>query len=267
MTARLSKRLELDYSNVLVAIFDLMLTGGIQGTDLLAMCTRALKQAEARVRSGQQTGSGGLVIAALVLDAWHRDRRYINARAVPRAVRLLGPAPSVEALIRRQQGQKNAADVARHLRTLRLVVPCGGNLYKPSSDVAVISARDPLVLQYAARSLSTLLETVGQNVNRRRNLEPLIERIAEVPDLPRKHIAAFQRFTQIQGRTLLRTVNDWLESRRAQRSPRGGANGTVRAGIHAYAYIASKQRWLHPVRHSRPWPVPLSAPSSGSSPH
>jgi hypothetical protein len=51
MTARFSKRLELDYSNVLVAIFDLMLTGGIQGTDPLAMCTRALKQAEARVGS------------------------------------------------------------------------------------------------------------------------------------------------------------------------------------------------------------------------
>jgi len=249
MTARLSKRLELDYSNVLVAIFDLMLTGGIRGTDLLAICTRALKQAEAKVRSGQQAGTGGLVIAALVLDAWHRDRRYINARAVPRAVRLVGPAPSVEALIRRQRGQRNAADVARHLRTLRLVVPCGGNLYKPTSDVAVISARDPIVLQYAARALSTLLETVGQNVNRRRNLEPLIERIAEVPDLPREHITAFQRFTQTQGRTLLRTVNDWLESRRARRSPREGANGTVRAGIHAYAYIASKQRSLHSVRH------------------
>jgi hypothetical protein len=249
MTTGFSKRLGLDYSNVLVAIFDLMLAGGIQGTDLLAICTRALKQAEAKVRSGQRAGSGGLVIAALVLDAWHRDRRYINARAVPRAVRLLGPAPSVEALIRRQRGQRNAADVARHLRTLRLVVPCGGNLYKPTSDVAVISAFDPLVLQYAARALSTLLETVGRNVNKPRNLEPLIERIAEVPDLPREHITAFQRFTQIQGRTLLRTVNDWLESRRARGSPRDGANGTVRAGFHAYAYIASQQGWLHPVRH------------------
>src|SRR2546421_121543 len=183
MTATFSKRLKLDYSNVLVAIFDPMLAGGIRSTDLLATCTHALKQAEAKVRSGQQTASGGLVIAALVLDAWHRDRRYINARALPRAVRLFGPAPSVEALIRRQRGQRNAAEVARHLRTLRLVVPCGGNLYKPTSDVAVISARDPIVLQYAARALSTLLETVGQNVNRRRNLEPLIERIAEVPDL------------------------------------------------------------------------------------
>ncbi len=255
MTTRFSKRLELDYSIVLAAIFELMLTGGIKSNDLLAVCTRALKQAEARVRVGQRGESGGLLIAALVLDAWHRDRRYITARAVPRAVRLLGPAPSVEALIRLQQGRRDAANVARRLRALRLVVPCGRSLYKPTSDVAVISAHDPLVLQHAAKALSTLLETVGRNVNRSRNSAPLIERIAEVPDLPRKHINSFQRFTQIQGRTFLRTVNDWLESRRARRLPTRDANGTVRAGIHTYAYVASKHhrgsslRRLHPARH------------------
>jgi hypothetical protein len=255
MTTGFSRRLELDYSIVLAAIFELMLTGGIQSRDLLGICTRALKQAEARVRLGQRGETGGLLIAALVLDAWHRDRRYINARAVPRAVRLLGPAPSVEALIRLQQGRRDAANVARRLRALRLVVPCGGSLYKPMSDVAVISAHDPLVVQHAAKALSTLLETVGQNVSRSRNLAPLIERIAEVPDLPRKHVTAFQKFTQIQGRTFLRTVNDWLESRRARGSPTRGANGTVRAGIHTYAYVASKRhrgsslRRPHPVRH------------------
>lgn len=252
MTTRFSKRLELDYSIVLAAIFDLMLTGGIQAKDLLAVCTRALRQAEARVRLGQRGESGGLLIAALVLDAWHRDRRYIDARAVPRAVRLLGPAPSVEALIRLQRGRRDAASVARRLKALRLVVPCGGRLYKPASDVAIVSAQDPFVLQHAAKALSTLLETVGQNVNRSRNLAPLIERIAEVPDLPHKQITAFQKFTQLQGRAFLRTVNDWLESRRARRSPIRHANGTVRAGIHTYAYVASKHhrpsslRRLHP---------------------
>ena len=242
MTTRFSKRLELDCFASLVSIFDLMLTGGIQPNDLLAVCTRALKQAEARVRLGQTRESGGLITAALVLDAWHRDRRYMNSRAIPRAVRLLGPAPSVEALIRLQHGRENAAHIARRLRKLRLVVPSGRGLCKPASDVAVLSAHDPLVVQHAIRALSTLLETVGENVNGRRHLAPLIERVAEVPDLPRRHVVAFQKFTQMQGRTFLRTVNDWLESRRARRPPRRGANGTVRAGIHTYAYIASKQR-------------------------
>ncbi len=242
MTSKFSKRLELDCFVSLVSIFDLMLTGGIQRNDLLAVCTRALKQAEARARLGRTKESGGLTTAALILDAWHRDRRYMNARAVPKAVRLLGPALSVEALIRLQRGHENAAHVARRLRQLRLVVPCGRGLYRPASDVAVLSAHDPLIVQHAVRALSTLLETVGKNVNRSRHLAPLIERVAEVPDLPRRHVAAFQKFTQMQGRTFLRTVNDWLESRRARRSPRRGTNGTVRAGIHTYAYIATRQR-------------------------
>jgi hypothetical protein len=242
MTTKYSKRLELDSFAPLVSIFDLMLTGGIQPKDLMAVCARALKQAEARVRLAQSAESGGLVTAALVLDAWHRDRRYMNARAVPRAVRLLGPAPSVEALIRLQHGRAKAAHIARRLKELRLVVPCGRGLYKPASDAAVLSAQDPLVVQHAMRALSALLETVGENVNGHRHPAPLIERVAEVPDLPRRHIVAFQKFTQMQGRTFLRTVNDWLESRRARRSTRRGTNGTVRAGIHTYAYIASKQR-------------------------
>src|SRR5207245_8747771 len=95
MTTKFSKRLELDSFASLVSIFDLMLTGGIQPEDLMAVCARAVKQAEARVRLAQSAEAGGLVTAALVLDAWHRDRRYRKASAVPRAAPFLRPARRV----------------------------------------------------------------------------------------------------------------------------------------------------------------------------
>jgi hypothetical protein len=241
MSRRLSKRLEIDYSNVLVAIFELMLRGGGRAKDLLPLCVSSLNRAEAKSHLNRKDEAGGLVTAALVLDAWHRDRRYLSAGGTPRAVRLLGPTPSVEALVRLQKVKKRAADVARRLRAVRLVVPCGSNLYKPASDAAVISARDPLILQHAARALSTLLTTVDQNTSGGRSLAPLIERFAEVPDLPRRHVKAFKTFTKAQGLTFLRTINDWLEVRRAGRSAGSGVDGTVRAGIHTYAYVASKR--------------------------
>ena len=240
-----SKGLKVDYSNVLVAIFELMLRSGIQARELLPACIQSLERAEDRSHSRRKDECTGLANVALVLDAWHRDRRYLSARGTPKAVRLLGPAPSVEALVRLQQIKPPASDVARRLKAIQLVVPIGRrSLYKPASDVAVISARDPLILQHTARALSTLLETVGQNVCGTRNLAPLIERVAEVPDLPRRHIRAFQSFTHAQGRTFLRTVNDWLESRRVRPSRKGmkGMKGTVRAGVHTYAYVAPKQR-------------------------
>jgi hypothetical protein len=250
MASRLPRRLEHDYADVLTGIFDLMLGAGIDARDLEQTCIASLNRADARARSGSMDETGGLMTAALVLDAWHRDRRYLSTTGVPKAVPLLGAAPSVEAMVRAQRPRKSPAEIARRLKTLRLIVPSGKQRYKPSSDVAVISVQDPLVLQHTARALSALLETVGRNVHRTNGVSPLIERHAEVPDLPRKHIEAFQKFTQVQGRTFLRTVNDWLESRRAKRSVHDGPTSTVRAGVHTYAYFASKRRGSQPDRRS-----------------
>jgi hypothetical protein len=237
MSVRTAKRLELDYSNVLIAIFELMLKSGIGAKELLPTCVKSLRRAEAKTRLTRADEFGGLVTAALVLDAWHRNRRYITAQGLPKPVRLLGPTPSVEALVRLQKTSRPPSAVARHLQEVRLVIPCGKNLFKPASDVAVISARDPLILQHAARALSSLLETVGQNMNSTNRIGPLIERFAEVPDLPRRYVKPFKSFTHTQGRTFLRTVNDWLETRRVRRRPGGAAVRTVRAGIHTYAYV------------------------------
>ena len=242
MHARSTKRLSRDYSQALTALFAFMLNNGLQSRELLSVCTRALKRAESRARLGSMAPSGGLATASLVLHAWHRDRRYLNGRAAPRAIRLLGPPPSVEALIRVQRKRGDAATIAHHLKRLRLVVPCGRSLYKPTSDIAVISRHNPLAFQHAARAVSTLLKTVAQNVSSDSSRSaPLIERTAEVPDLPRKHAAAFRAFSQRQGLLLLRTINDWLESRRVRRSVGGHSRSLVRAGIHLYAYVAARE--------------------------
>lgn len=240
MTTRSAKRLSRDYSLALTAIFAFMLNNGLHTSELLKVCTRALKRAEDRARRGSMIPSGGLATASLALHAWHRDRRYLNRRATPKAIPLHGPAPSVEALIRVQRRRGDAAAIARHLKRLHLVVPCGRRLYRPASDVAVISGHNPLIFQHAARAVSTLLETVTQNVSNSSQAAPLIERTAEVPDLPRRYVAAFQRFSQRQGWLLLRTINDWLESRRTPRSVRGRSRLVVRAGVHLYAYVANR---------------------------
>jgi hypothetical protein len=240
MAIRTAKRLARDYSQVLTSVFCFMLSSGIPRTELKAMCARSLGRAENKAGLRSKDDPGGLVTAALVLDAWHRDRRYLTTGAVPKAVRLLGPAPSVEALVRAQRRQSNAAVIARRLRKLRLLVSAGQGLYRPTSDAAVISRYEPMVLQHAARALSTLLGTVTQNVTRSGHSLPLIERTAEVPDLPPEEVRAFQRFSKTQGRLLLRTINDWLESRRARKSVRRDSRSPVRAGVHVYAYVASR---------------------------
>jgi hypothetical protein len=239
MTPSLVRRLERDYSQVLTAIFTFMLDSGMTSTNLRIVCARSIDKAERRARLGHKEDADELVAASMALDTWHRNRRYLNEKAAPRPVRLLGRAPSVEALIRLQRRGEDAAKVARRLKAFHLVVPCGNSLYRPRSDAAVVSRHDPLVLQHAARALSTLLETVTQNMSVSRS-SPMIERTAEVPDLPSEHVEAFKRFSQVQGRLLLRTVNDWLESRRSRSFPRG--RSSVRAGVHVHAFVGKQGR-------------------------
>lgn len=244
MATQSAGHFELDCASVLVALFELILCGGMSRHRLSGLCTVCIDKAEVKVRRSTRERTGELVIAALVLDAWHRDRRYLNAYAAPKAVPLLGPAPSVQALIRAQRVGCHAEEVARRLRALRLVVRSGKGRYKPTSDVAIISAQNPVVLQHTTRALAALLQTVGQNMNSHPDLGPLIERKAEIPDLPQKHVSAFKRFTQLQGTSFLRTVNDWLEARREPGLNGSAATkqGSVRAGVHTYAYVAASRR-------------------------
>src|SRR5690242_5422431 len=143
MATNRSKRAAIDYSNVLESIFGLMLSSGLKRQEVLRACQRSMKLAEAKSRPMRVEESGGLVPAALILDAWHRDRRYLNARGAPKAVRLLGRAPSVEALIRAHKGRKQASEIAHGLKNLQLFQRCGSGLYKPRSDAVVISDSDP----------------------------------------------------------------------------------------------------------------------------
>jgi hypothetical protein len=226
-----------DYAEVLASIFEFMLMSGSDKASILETVGSALEDAQKNHKGPRSRRQQGLVTAALVLDAWHRNRRYLDAEATPKAIPLLGAAPSVEALVRAEQSSVDAAATARRLRSLRLVLRTGRNLYKPASRYAVISQLNPLVQQHVARSSSNLLRTIKNNVSKHQD-SPLIERFAEVPDLPLTCKTEFRQFTKAQGWAFLKTMNDWLESRRARRTPKKSSR-SLRAGVHLYAYFGA----------------------------
>jgi hypothetical protein len=153
----------------------------------------------------------------------------------------LGRAPSVEALVRSENASVNSAEFARRLKSLGFLIPAKGGRYKPATRIAVVAGTNPLIQEYVARSSSTLLQTIRHNISRPRTSQKLIERFAEVPDLPAGCEAAFRRFSTEQGWAMLDRMNDWLESRRARRATRRAAR-TVRAGVHLYAYVDGRAR-------------------------
>lgn len=237
MTANSLRQTRREYERVLAAVFGLLIHCGVRHRAISALTGRAFKSAIARARTFGESGGGELATFSLVLDAWHRNRRYLTARGRPKSVPLLGGAPSVEALIRTEGPQFDAIELAHRLKSLQLITRCSGNRYRPSSDTALVSMYGPIVLQYVAHSLMSLLETVEDNLRGTPATPPLLERFAEVPDLPHECIESFQQFSRLQGAIFLRTINDWLETRRL-RVPATRARKHVRAGVHVHAYVA-----------------------------
>jgi hypothetical protein len=231
---RKNSRVQSDYEKLLTSVFDFMRKSGFQESEVKDVCARALATAT-RSDASNASECAALAAAALTLDAWHRNRRYLNGMQ-PRAIPLLGPSPSVEALIRSQNVGVDPASFARTLKSLGLVVRSGRGHYTPSDRIALVKGLDPMIQQYVARSSAALLATIRHNTSRIGNSSRLIERFAEVPDLPKNRVAEFRRFAHSQGWAFIRTLNDWLESRRPKKAP-GRAERTVRAGVHLYAYV------------------------------
>lgn len=244
MTVISPKQTRREFERVLAGVFGLLIQCGMAQSAISALTNRAFKSAIARAQALGEPGCGELATLGLVLDAWHRNRRYLTARGRPRAVPLLGRAPSVEALIRTEGPEFDATEFAHRLQSLQLITRCSGNRYRPISDAALVSTYGPTVLQYVANCLLSLLETVEGNLRGAPNVPPLLERFAEVPDLPAECIQAFQQFSRFQGAIFMRTINDWLEMRRA-RVPATSGQKNVRAGVRVHAYVARSRSRSH----------------------
>jgi hypothetical protein len=240
MAAKSLKRTCREYERLLAAVFGLLIHCGVHKRTIATLSDRAFKAAVAKAYVSGEAGGGELATLSLVLDAWHRDRRYLTSRGNPRAVPLLGRAPSIEALIRAQAPRLDSVELAHRIKFLQLIKPATRDLYRPAGDAALVSIYGPTVLQYVARCLMSLLDTVDGNLRGVPSTPSLLQRSAEVPDLPANCVESFQQFSRLQGAIFLRTVNDWLETRRT-RATLASRRKNVRAGVHVHAYVDSTQ--------------------------
>ena len=243
MAAMTSKQTRREYERLLSAVFGILIKGGMRRQTIATLSARALVSAVAKAQSLVKARAGELTTVGLVLDAWHRDRRYLTVAGKPKAVSLDGKTPSVEALILSQDGDIDAGALTQRIKNLGLIAQTSRGLYRPIRDAALVSLSGPVVLQHLALSLSTLLETVEQNVKISAASPRLLERLAEVPDLPAGCTREFLRFSQLQGSTFIKIMNDWLETRRARAALHSG-HDSVRAGVHVYAYVARTKRLI-----------------------
>jgi hypothetical protein len=227
---------------VVYALLQYLFRMGVAAKELEDLTSRAFLELKKNARPARLSNSVGFTDAAKLATAiqrWYRDRSLVDFDGKPIALRLLGPAPSVEWLIKREKLGSDSASFTRNLVKLKVLKRCRNGKFLPTGRHLIVRNHHPFLAEHHARSVIRLLNTARSNVLAKSPLEFLIERCADVPCLPRRKLRAFRDFTNQQGEAFIDTVNDWLETNNVV-SNKKRATQAKEAGIHVFAFYGGE---------------------------
>jgi hypothetical protein len=222
---------------ILTAVVDFLCAAGTSEAEIREIVERRLTAVatDSSQKRGAASGRSDDTVSAAVLHRWHRDSELLDTDASPRPLKLFGPAPSVEAVVRSERPRSSAKGIIADMLALGLLRKTRDAEYLPKARVATIGTLHPVLIEHVAKSLVRLLETVQSNTSSKPTASPLIERFTHIPDLPLSRASDFRKFSQEHGSAFLASVDDWLEARRVRNSSKKTTG--VAAGVHVYAYI------------------------------
>lgn len=233
--------------DILYAVLLVMLRTGASIKDITAITSAVLASAERQLHTTPKADPALSVVVAGVLHTWHHDRCYLDRDAVPRPLKLNSSRHSLASLVRSENRQVNVTDVVAAMKRLKLIRRLTDGRYRPTTRLATIQELDPVLAEHVCHSLGRLLMTVSNNTRSKVSGLRLIERSAQVHDLPQNKLSEFRDFANAQGEAFVSSMNDWLESRRARNGSRARSS-VAQAGIHLFAFTdqTPKQRRSRP---------------------
>ncbi len=223
------------YQDILYAVFLVMLRAGAAAPQVSALANAVLAAAHNQLKAKKPEDPRLSIVVASALHSWHHKRRYVDADGKPRSLALTVGSCSVANLVRSEDRRIDVSAALSAMKRLKLVRRAANGLYFPTTRFATIRELDPILAEHVCHSLGRLLITVSHNTQEGMVATRLIERSAQVQDLPRSRLSEFRDFANSQGEQFVSSVNDWLESRRASNGRRGHLR-TARAGVHVFAF-------------------------------
>ena len=221
-------------AQVVGTVIDFVLRCGLPPQQLQDLVQARLRQGAvaARARSGNEL----YVVMPSLLLRWHTDLSLLDADGSPKPLRLYGAAPSVQALIQAEQPQDPARQIISSLQDAGMLRRTANGRYVPTASAATISQLNPLLTDHVTKSLVRFLETVQTNVNTGGEDAALLERCAQVINLPVSELPAFRGFVRDYGADFLNSVDTWLSSRSVERRGRK-ATPVMGVGVHVFAHV------------------------------
>jgi len=230
-------------SEVTGALVQFLYSAGLEKKEIESRIRDAIRQLPttrlARKVSGIDAGTASIIGSAF--HRWFRSKAYIDRNGKPIPLPLLGRGKSVQSLISLEGGSARPEMVANELVRLRLVKKQSTGLYAPTALHSLIRRNHPYMFEYVAHSIVRFLHTVAENAKGVDGSIPSIERYAQVSSIPASKVREFKDFSSQQGEALIDTINDWLEANRTT-SKAGRSTKSVQAGLHVFAYVASREQ-------------------------
>jgi hypothetical protein len=230
---------------LLKSVASLLLRTGPTKLELLKLLTIALDElSDLNTESSPWLSDDGDLDYSIgdVIQAWHRQPRFMDEKATPLPLPLLGEKLSVQALVKEFCPTLDSTDVVKEMLKSGLLKRSGKGKYVPSKLQVIYRGAHPLTLINACRTAIRFMGTIDHNVNSRDKDSLYVERVTHVTRLPSDKLRAFLDLAAQQSKLLMTTTNDWLES---NSDPPGTTKRPkskhVEAGIHVFTFSSTKK--------------------------
>lgn len=211
-TDALIRQAEEDIHRAVVTMLSLKLSSGTTPIELNKFVSSCVSQA---IKSHKPAGRGQMIWLyqiARVLRTWHLETRFLSEIGQPKPLRL-GGTNGLRSLIRDHFPQNMSGLVFETMQRNGLIRRKKSGHWIPTSRYAKTPRPTVELLAHFAEGISRLATTVGKNTKAKRKGDLLLEKAAQVNDLPRSEAKAFRKFVQAQGMAFLTAIDDWLETR------------------------------------------------------
>lgn len=233
-TDALETKAEMDIQRAVVTMLQIKLQSGTSPQELRRFLNKCVSKAERGYRPPGQGDMIWLYQIARILRTWHLETRFITTSGEPKALKLQGK-DSLRSLILCHFPPRKVNLVLNTMKRNELIRHRRSGFWVPTSRYARTPKPTVELLSHFAEGISRLAETVGKNTTSKRPGDLLLERAAQVSDLPVSEAKAFRLYVQTQGMAYLTTVDDWLESR-SRNVPRKSKR-VCHAGVFTFAFI------------------------------
>jgi hypothetical protein len=200
---------------VQVATADYGLRGRATNASRVALITGISRKEVTRLRSISDDGVDPVATwwrrLGDILQRWHTDPDFVDARGVPLDLPLEGRHGLAE-LVKRYGGQMSVASVVRELRRLGCVQELPDGRIRVLARSLVTHGGDVESIHHFGETLANVAATMAHNFAPENAGAQLLEKFVWADGLDNAARVRFQRISAEQGYKFLEVMDDWLSS-------------------------------------------------------